>query len=91
MIEHYKATIAIFTAFVTVVISPFLVGAWSFIVTTSKTNASVPALEARIVNLESVNYRMDERFKFIQRSLEVIQERDYKELKQAREKRLKHQ
>ena len=91
MIEHYKASIAIFGAVVTIVFVPAFTSSWGFILSTSKTNASVPILEERIIKLEKEGYSNTERFKFIQRALEIIQERDYNELKEARKQRLNKQ
>lgn len=81
LFRHWKATIAIATAIVT----PLAITTWGFIITTTRTNAEVPLHNVRIQALESSTYRIDERFKFIQRSLEVIQEREYNELKRARQ------
>ena len=91
IIEHYKASIAIFGAAITIVIIPAFTSSWGFILSTSKTNASVPVLEERIMVLEKESYSNTERFKFIQRALEIIQERDYNELKEARKQRLHKQ
>ena len=82
LFRHWKATIAIMSA----IIAPMIFASWGFIITTTRTNAEVPLHNARIQALENSTYRIDERFKFIQRSLEVIQERDYNDLrKRARQ------
>lgn len=81
LFRHWKATIAIASA----IVAPMIITTWGFIVTTTRTNAEVPLHNIRIQALESSTYRIDERFKFIQRSLEVIQEREYNELKRARQ------
>jgi len=81
LFRHWKATIAITSA----IVAPLAITTWGFIVTTTRTNAEVPLHNVRLQALENSTYRIDERFKFIQRSLEVIQEREYNELKRARQ------
>jgi len=46
-----------------------IVVVWGFVLTTAQTNAKMPNHEARILSLEQLNYRMDERYKFIQQAL----------------------
>lgn len=74
--------------FITALVVPMVMSSLGFIMTTSATNAKVPMHEARIVQLEQLNYRMDERYAFIQKALEVIQDRELKELKEAKQERL---
>ena len=84
LFRHWKAVTGIMIA----LCGPMILASWGFILTTSQTNAKIPLHEARIVNLEQLNYRMDERYAFIQKSLEIIQERNLKELQEARQARL---
>jgi len=84
LFRHYKAVIGLSVA----LLGPMMLASWGFILTTSQTNAKIPLHESRIVSLEQLNYRMDERYAFIQKSLEIIQERNLKELQAARQTRL---
>lgn len=85
LFKHYKATVAIGGAILTMIIAPLAMTTWGFIMTTSKTNAHVPKIEERVMQLENTTYRIDERFRFIQDALKMIQEREYQELKRARQ------
>lgn len=85
LFRHYKATVAIMGAVLTIIIVPMAMSTWGFILSTSRTNASVPKIEERVVQLENTSYRIDERFRFIQDALKLIQEREYQELKRARQ------
>ena len=67
-IKNYRATLAIST----VLIVPIILASWGFILETSKSNASVPVHEERIIKLEQLSYRIDERYKFIKEALEEI-------------------
>ena len=84
LFRHWKAVTGIMIALG----GPMILASWGFILTTSQTNAKMPLHEARIQSLEQLNYRMDERYAFIQKSLEIIQERNLKELQEARQARL---
>lgn len=79
LFRNYKAVIALSIA----LIGPMMLASWGFLLTTSKTNATIPLHEARILALEQTNYRMDERWKFVQKSLQVIQDREIEQLKKA--------
>lgn len=87
--KYYKVLIAVFSAVVTFIISPAIFWVWTFVVTTNQTNATIKIHESKIESLENTTYRIDERFKFIQRSLEIIQDRELKALKDAQKSRSK--
>lgn len=91
IISNYKAAIALFGAAVALIvgyiISPFFTAAVGFILTTTQTKATVMEHSAKLSKLESVIYGMDAKFDLIQNSLKVIEERNYQELKEARQRR----
>lgn len=89
MITNYKATIAIFTALLTSVAVPLWIFSVGMIVKIDTTSATVSANhEPRIINLEKAWYANEERSKRMEKILERIEERDFQELKQARQQRL---
>lgn len=73
---------------VTVLVVPMIMSSLGFVMTTSQTNAKTPMLEARIVKLEQNSYSISAQYKMIQDSLILIQNREYEELKHARQERL---
>lgn len=88
LLTHYKAVIAYTTALLTVVTVPMWFAAAAFIMRTEITNAAVPRHEERITRLEQTIYTNEERNKRMEAALLRIEEREYQELKQARQSRL---
>lgn len=86
LLKNYKAVIA----FITVLFVPLMLTMWSFIISTSQTNAKTPMMESRIVKLEQNSYAISAQYELISKSLIIIQNREYEELKQARQERLKN-
>lgn len=91
IITNYKAVIALMTATVALIvgyiISPFFTAGAAFLLSTSQTRAAVIDHTSKITKLEQVVYAMDAKFDLIQKSLNIIEERNYQELKEARQRR----
>jgi len=85
ILKNPKAVIMFFTALAV----PMVMSSLGFVMTTSQTNAKIPMHEARIVKLEQNSYSISAQYKMIQDSLILIQNREYEELKHARQERLK--
>ena len=86
ILKNYRAVLA----FITVLGVPMVLASWGFILSTSQTNAKIPMHEARIVKLEQNSYAISAQYELISKSLIIIQNREYEELKQARQERLKN-
>jgi len=86
VLKNWKAVVGL----VTMLLVPMMLASWGFILSTSQTNAKIPMHEARIVKLEQNSYSISAQYKMIQESLTLIQNREYEELKQARQERLKN-
>lgn len=86
VLKNWKAVVGL----ITMLLVPMMLASWGFILSTSQTNAKAPLLESRIVKLEQNSYAISAQYKMIQESLIIIQNREYEELKQARQERLKN-
>lgn len=86
VLKNWKAVVGL----VTMLLVPMILASWGFILSTSQTNAKAPLLEARIVKLEQNSYAISAQYELISKSLIIIQNREYEELKQARQERLKN-
>lgn len=82
LLKNYKAVIA----FITVLFVPLMLTMWSFIISTSQTNAKTPMMESRIMKLEQNSYTISAQYEMIQKSLTIIENRDYEERTQRRTK-----
>ena len=91
IISNYRAAIALFGAVIALIvgyiISPFFTAAVGFILTTTQTKATVMEHSAKLSKLETILYGMDAKFDLIKKSLNIIEERNYQELKEARQRR----
>ena len=87
MITHYKATIAIMTGILTSIVVPTWFFAIGMIVKIDTTVASITEHNLRIIKLEEAVYRSEESNKRIEGYLQRIEEREYQELKAARQSR----
>lgn len=94
ILRHPKTFFALVSGSITVIIAPAILGAWGFFLTTSKTNATVPENSKMIQELKlewaadrAVN---NERWRIVTESLKIIQDREYNELKEARQRRLQN-
>ena len=89
MIKNYRATIAFLTAAITVVVVPLWFFAVGMIIKIDATAATVNINhEPRLIKLEQATYSNEARSKRMEKILERIEEREYQELKQARQQRL---
>jgi len=84
--KNWKAVVGL----ITMLVVPMILASWGFILSTSQTNARTPLLESRIVKLEQNSYAISAQYELISKSLIIIQNREYEELKQARQERLKN-
>lgn len=80
MIQNWKTVL--FSMFV-----PVLIAGFSFVVRSEQTYDSVKSFKPRIGKLEQTMYGMDAKFELIQKSLQRIEDREYEELKVARQLR----
>lgn len=87
MITNYKAVIGYMTAALTVIAIPIWIAAGAFIFRTEVTNATVPRHEERITKLERSGYATEALVVEIRESLRRIEDREYQELKLARQLR----
>lgn len=91
IINHYKAVIAIcgaiIAALVTYLVSPSIAVVAGFVLSTTQTKATVQEHIVKIQKLESAVYGIDGKFDLIQKSLKIMEERNYQELKEARQRR----
>ena len=87
MIQNFKVTIAIFTTIITVIAVPLWLSAFGFIVDTKTANAAIFKHEERILKLEKSTENINGQFQIIQGYLQRIEEREFQELKQARQSR----
>ncbi len=85
--DHYKQVIAYITALLTVIAVPLWLVAAGFVFRTEITNATVPKHETRIESLERSDKKREAEYNVIIKSLERIEEREYQELKEARQLR----
>jgi CHASE1-domain containing sensor protein len=65
MLKNYKALLAM----ITILFVPMVLTSWGFVLATTNTNVRMPLHEARIVNLEQLSYRLDERYQIIHETL----------------------
>ena len=86
ILKNWKAVVGL----ITMLAVPMILASWGFILSTSQTNARTPLLESRIVKLEQNSYAISAQYELISKSLIIIQNREYEELKQARQERLKN-
>ncbi len=87
MFVNYKAVIAMAIAVLSSIVVPLILSGSAFVLSTNQTKANVQEHSGRISKLELVVYRMDAKFDLIQNSLKIIEERNYQELKESRQKR----
>lgn len=91
VIRNYKAVIALTAAAIAIIVanilSPFFTAGATFILSTSTTKATVIEHTGKIQKLETAVYGMDAKFDLIQKSLSIIEDRNYQELKEARQRR----
>ena len=86
VLRNWKAIVGL----ITMLVVPMILASWGFILSTSQTNARTPLLESRIVKLEQNSYAISAQYELISKSLIILQNREYEELKQARQERLKN-
>ena len=89
ILKHFKIVIVMISTIVTGIILPLTYWWFGVILDLRESQANDHKQDDRILRLESVTYKMDGRFELIQKSLQVIQDREFKELLEARASRLK--
>lgn len=87
MITHYKATIAILTGVLTSIVVPTWFFAIGMIVKIDTTAAMTNEHRVEISQLKNAVYRIEESNKIVMGYLQRIEEREYQELKAARQSR----
>lgn len=85
--DSYKKIIAFVTAIFTLLVMPLITFTWSFIVTTTSTNAEMPSLKLRVDKITNDYARIQGRLDTLLESQYRIEDREYLELKRAYEKR----
>lgn len=90
LFKNYKATIAFISLGLTAILIPGIVFILNFFTDIKSTQANVKLHDAKIVRIEEAVYRTDEKFIAIKKSLERLEDREYQELKQARQSRLEN-
>lgn len=88
LFKNYKATIAFLGLGITAILTPGIVFILNFFTDIKFTQANVKTHDFKLIKIEEAVYRTDEKFLAIKKSLERIEEREYQELKQARQLRL---
>lgn len=85
--DSYKKIIAFATSIFTLLVMPLIAFTWSFIITTTSTNAEMPSLKRRLIDVEKSYSRIQGRLDTLLESQYRIEDREYLELKRAYEKR----
>ena len=88
LFRHYRAVIAFLSLALTGIIAPGVIFMFNFFIDSRTSQANVLVHDAKIIKIEEAVYRTDEKFLAIKKSLERIEDREYQELKQARQQRL---
>lgn len=88
IIRHYRAVIAFVSLALTGIIAPGIIFIFNFFIDSKASQATVKTHDIKIIKIEEAVYRTDEKFLAIKRSLDRIEDREYQELKQARQQRL---
>ncbi len=88
LFRHYRAVIAFLSLALTGIIAPGVIFMFNFFIDSRASQANVLVHDAKIIKIEEAVYRTDEKFLAIKKSLERIEDREYQELKQARQQRL---
>lgn len=88
IVRHYRAVIAFVSLALTGIIAPGAIFMFNFFIDSKASQASVMIHDAKITKIEEAVYRTDEKFLAIKRSLDRIEDREFQELKQARQLRL---
>lgn len=89
LIKHFKLFVILVSTIVTGIILPVTYWWFGVVLDLREAQARDHDQNDRILKLESVSYRMDGRFELIQKSLQIIQDREFKELLEARATRQK--
>lgn len=87
--RHPKSAVVLLSGFVTVICTPAFLAVWGFTLTTTKTNAAMPIVQADLAKIKEERAVDNERWMIVQRSLDRIEERNYQELKEERQRRLR--
>ena len=87
IITNYKKAIAFITAIITVIAVPLWMSAFGLIVDIKTAIADVSRHEVRIKKLETTINNIDGKFEVIEGYLQRLEDREYQELKQARQLR----
>lgn len=90
LFRHYKAVVAFMGLGITAILTPGVIFIFNFFIDSKASQANVKIHDAKIIKLEESVYRADEKFQAIKDSLIRIEEREYRELRQARQERLKN-
>ncbi len=88
IVRHYRAVIAFVSLALTGIIAPGIIFIFNFFIDSKASQANVKVHDIKITKIEEAVYRTDEKFLAIKRSLDRIEDREYQELKQARQQRL---
>lgn len=87
ILSNYKAVVAIGGGLITLVFVPIFLSIYGFVLSTNQTKASVETHEVKISSLEKSYYGTEAVLGEIKNSLIRIEDREYINLKRAREKR----
>ncbi len=84
-IKNYKVAMALASLILTGILTPGIVFVFNFFIDSKASMATVKLHDYKINNLEKINYENSANLKDIKGSLIRIEEREYQELKQARQ------
>lgn len=87
VLKNYKAAMAIASLILTGILAPGIIFIFNFFIDTKASMATVKTHDFRIIQLEKTNYESTATLRDIKDSLVRIEEREYQELKQARQYR----
>lgn len=86
-IRHYKIVIASMGLVIASIITPLIIGIFNFIVDSRSAQAMVQKHEEKILKVQEVVISVDTNYQNIRESLHRIEEREYQELRAARQLR----
>lgn len=85
VIKNYKIAMALASLILTGILAPGIVFIFNFFIDTRASMATVRLHDYKIIQLEKINYENSANLRDIKGSLIRIEEREYQELKQARQ------
>lgn len=88
IVRHYRAVIAFVSIALTGIIAPGVIFMFNFFIDSKSSQANVLIHDTKLIKIEEAVYRTDEKFLAIKKSLDRIEDREYQELRQARQQRL---